>query len=177
LGLRSHPIRTNEQQALETARRQYEPTGAELQRLAQMQQEVDRLNAEQRDDFNTMSREQLQRQCLTLERQKEFLKQQVDKKETTENLDRRRWRAKLTVPKLGKGLGALKYPEWVATLTNLEKANGIPSRRPHNSGRKDLTTRQLEELTSASHQQKSRKLQRNCGRRQIEKGVKLNLPD
>jgi hypothetical protein len=32
------------------------------------------------------------------------------------------------VPKLGKGLGALKYPEWVATLTNLEKANGIPSR-------------------------------------------------
>jgi hypothetical protein len=32
------------------------------------------------------------------------------------------------VPKLGKGLRALKYPEWVATLTNLEKANGIPSR-------------------------------------------------
>jgi hypothetical protein len=32
------------------------------------------------------------------------------------------------VPKLGKGLGAFKYPEWVAMLTNLEKANGIPSR-------------------------------------------------
>jgi hypothetical protein len=93
-----------------------------------MQQEVDRLNAGQRDDFNTISREQLQRQCLTLKRQKEFLKQQAEKKETTENLDRRRWRAKLTVPKLGKGLKAPKYPEWVATLTNLEKANGIPSK-------------------------------------------------
>jgi hypothetical protein len=31
-------------------------------------------------------------------------------------------------PKIGKGLGSLRYPEWVATLTNLEKANGIPSR-------------------------------------------------
>jgi hypothetical protein len=55
-----------------------------------MQQEVDKLNIGQRDDFNTMSREQLQRQCLTLERQKEFLKQQAEKKETTENLDKRR---------------------------------------------------------------------------------------
>jgi hypothetical protein len=73
-----------------------------------MQQEVDRLNAGQRDDFNTMSREQLQRQCLTLERQKEFLKQQAEKKETTENLDKRRWRAKLTVPKLEKGLGNIQ---------------------------------------------------------------------
>jgi hypothetical protein len=94
-----------------------------------MQQELDRLNAGQRDDFNTISRKQLQRQCLTLERQKEFFKQQAEKKETTENLDRRRWRAKLRMPKLGKGLRILKYPEWVAMLTNLEKANGIPSRK------------------------------------------------
>jgi hypothetical protein len=70
------------------------------QRLAQMQQEVDRLNTGQRYNFNTMSREQLQRQCLTLERQKDFLKQQAKKKETTENLDKRRWRAKLTAPEL-----------------------------------------------------------------------------
>jgi hypothetical protein len=76
-----------------------------------------------------MSREQLQRQCLTLERQKEFHKKQAERREqeTTDNLDKRRWRSKLTVPKVGKGLGSFKYPEWVATLTNLEKANGIPS--------------------------------------------------
>jgi hypothetical protein len=77
-----------------------------------------------------MSKEQLQRHCLTLERQKEFLKQQADKREreAIENLDRRRWRSKLTVLRVEKGPGTFKYPEWVATLTNLEKANGIPSR-------------------------------------------------
>jgi hypothetical protein len=39
-----------------------------------------------------MSKEQLQRHCLALKRQKEFLKQQADKREreATENLDRRR---------------------------------------------------------------------------------------
>jgi hypothetical protein len=122
--------KAKEQQALETVRRQCEPTGIELQRLAQLQQEVDKLNSGQRDDFSTMSKEQLQRHCLALERQKEFLKQQADKREreATENLDRRKWRSKLTVPRVGKGPGTLKYPEWVATLTNLEKANGIPSR-------------------------------------------------
>jgi hypothetical protein len=53
-----------------------------------MQQEVDKLNAGQRDDFSTMSKEQLQRHCLTLKRQKEFLKQQAHKREqeVTENL-------------------------------------------------------------------------------------------
>jgi hypothetical protein len=64
-----------------------------------------------------------------LERQKEFHKQQAEKqdRETVENLDKRRWRSKLVVPNVGKGPGTLKYPEWVATLTNLEKANRIPS--------------------------------------------------
>jgi hypothetical protein len=101
--------KAKEQQALETVRRQCEPTGIELQRLAQLQQEVDKLNSGQRDDFSTMSKE-LQRHCLALER---LLKQQADKREreATENLDRRRWRSKLTVLRVGKGPGTLEYPE------------------------------------------------------------------
>jgi hypothetical protein len=119
--------RAKEQEVLEMSRRMHEPTGAELQKLAEAQRQIDTLNATQREDLNMMNAEQLRRHCQTLERQTEFHKQQAKDREAAD-LDKRRWRSKLVVPKVGKGLGALNYPEWVLTLTNLEKANGIPIR-------------------------------------------------
>jgi hypothetical protein len=64
----------------------------ELQGMVQLQQEVDNLSTGQHDDLSTITKEQLQKQCVTLERQKEFHKKWAERREqeTTDNLDKRR---------------------------------------------------------------------------------------
>jgi hypothetical protein len=44
------------------------------------------------------------------------------------DLDRRRWRSKVTIPKVKKSIRTLCYPEWVLEMKNLEKTNRIPTR-------------------------------------------------
>jgi hypothetical protein len=60
--------------------------------MVQLQQKVDNLSTGQCDDLSTITKEQLQRQCLTFEKQKEFHKKQAERREqeTTDNLDKRR---------------------------------------------------------------------------------------